>query len=495
MVGAVDAIGLHARLRPQAIAAEDLTRGQSWTYAALNRAVGQWAAALIAQGIRPGDRVAALAKNDVCLPILHHACARLGALYVPLNWRLSAAEITSLLEDCRPALLVGDGLLTTLAASHGGIPLASLAAQADSLAPLAEAPFDRALPSLILYTSGTSGRPKGVLLSEKNIDQTAISFSILGEVTQRSSFLCDAPMFHIIGLITSLRPALLRGGRLIVSDGFIPARTLARLSDPDLGITHYFCVPQMAALLRAEPAFDPERLRHLVAIFTGGAPHPAPAIQAWLDVGIPIVDGFGMSEAGTVFGMPVDRAIIAGRAGAAGIAMPGLQTRIIGASGDDCGPGEAGELLLKGENITAGYWQRPDDTAQAFTEDGWFRTGDIARADAEGFHWLVDRKKDMFISGGENIFPAEVEAAAIAHPDIAECAVVGLPDARWGEVGHLSVVLKAGSTLSAEGLLAFLETRIARFKLPKSILFVPALPRNGAGKLIKAEIKRQLSER
>jgi fatty-acyl-CoA synthase len=334
-----------------------------------------------------------------------------------------------------------------------------------------------------------------VLLSEKNIDQTAISFSVLGEVTQRSSFLCDAPMFHIIGLITSLRPALLRGGRLIVSDGFIPARTLARLSDPELGITHYFCVPQMAALLRAEPAFDPERLRHLVAIFTGGAPHPAPAIQAWLDVGIPIVDGFGMSEAGTVFGMPVDRDIIAGRAGAAGIAMPGLQTRIIGVSGDDCGPGEAGELLLKGENITAGYWQRPDETAHAFTDDGWFRTGDIARADAEGFHWLVDRKKDMFISGGENIFPAEVEAAAIAHPDIAECAVVGLPDARWGEVGHLSVVLKAGSKLSAEGLLAFLETRIARFKLPKTILFVPALPRNGAGKLIKAEIKRQLSER
>ncbi|WP_395828961.1 AMP-binding protein [Elstera sp.] len=495
MVGAVDAIGLHARLRPDAIAAEDLTRGQSWTYAALNRAVGQWAAALTAQGIRAGDRVAALAKNDAWLPILHHACARLGALYVPLNWRLSATEITSLLEDCRPALLVGDGLLTTLAASHGGIPLAVLAAQADGLAPLAEEPFDRALPSLILYTSGTSGRPKGVLLSEKNIDQTAISFSVLGEVTQRSSFLCDAPMFHIIGLITSLRPALLRGGRLIVSDGFIPARTLARLSDPELGITHYFCVPQMAALLRAEPAFDPERLRHLVAIFTGGAPHPAPAIQAWLDVGIPIVDGFGMSEAGTVFGMPVDRDIIAGRAGAAGIAMPGLQTRIIGVSGDDCGPGEAGELLLKGENITAGYWQRPDETAHAFTDDGWFRTGDIARADAEGFHWLVDRKKDMFISGGENIFPAEVEAAAIAHPDIAECAVVGLPDARWGEVGHLSVVLKAGSKLSAEGLLAFLETRIARFKLPKTILFVPALPRNGAGKLIKAEIKRQLSER
>lgn len=494
MVGAVDAIGLHARLRPHAVAAEDLTRGQSWTYAALNRAVGQWAAALTAQGIRTGDRVAALAKNDVWLPILHHACARLGALYVPLNWRLSAAEIARVLDDCRPALLVGDGVLATLAPAHGGLTLATLAAQADSLAPLPEAPFDRARPSLILYTSGTSGRPKGVLLSEKNIDQTAINFSVLGEVTQRSSFLCDAPMFHIIGLITSLRPALLQGGRLLVSDGFSPARTLARLSDPALGITHYFCVPQMAALLRAEPTFDPDRLRHLAAIFTGGAPHPAPAIHAWLEVGIPIVDGFGMSEAGTVFGMPLDRAIIAGRAGSAGIAMPGVQTRIVGADGDDCAVGEAGELLLKGDNITAGYWQRPDETAQAFTDEGWFRTGDIVRADAEGFHWLVDRKKDMFISGGENIFPAEVEAAAIAHPDVAECAVVGLPDPRWGEVGHLSAVLKSGASLSAEALLAFLETRIARYKLPKTILFVSALPRNGAGKLMKAEIKRQLSD-
>lgn len=494
MAGAVDAIGLHARLRPHAIAAEDLTHGKRWTYAALNQSVGQGAAALKARGIRAGDRVAALAKNDVWLPILHHACARLGALYVPLNWRLSVAEVTGLLEDCRPALLVGDELLGTLAGSHQGIPLASLVAEADGIDALPEVPFDRNLPSLILYTSGTSGRPKGVLLSEKNIDQTALNFSILGEVTRQSSFLCDAPMFHIIGLITSIRPALQRGGRLVVSDGFIPARTLARLSDPDLGITHYFCVPQMAALLRAEPAFDPECLRHLVAIFTGGAPHPAPAIQAWLDVGIPIADGFGMSEAGTVFGMPVDRAVIAGRAGSAGIAMPGVQTRIIGANGSDCAPGEAGELLLKGETLTAGYWQRPEETAQAFTEDGWFRTGDIVRADAQGFHWLVDRKKDMFISGGENIFPAEVEAAAIAHPDIAECAVVGLPDARWGEVGHLSAVLKAGASLTAEGLLAFLETRIARFKLPKTIHFVPALPRNGAGKLIKAEIKRQLSK-
>lgn len=492
MVAAVDAIGLHARLRPQALAVEDLTRGQSWSYAALNHAVGQWASALAARGIGAGDRVAALAKNDAWLLILHYACARLGALYVPLNWRLSGVEITNLLEDCRPALLVGDGLLASLGAVPASLPLTTLAAEADALPPRLEDAFDRTQPSLILYTSGTSGRPKGVLLSEKNIEQTAVNFSVLGEVTHHSRFLCDAPMFHVIGLITSLRPALLRGGGLLISDGFMPARTLARLSDPVLRISHYFCVPQMAALLRAEAGFDPDRLRHLTAIFTGGAPHPAPAIQAWLDVGIPIVDGFGMSEAGTVFGMPLDRQIIAGRAGSAGIAMPGVLTRLVTDDGATCGPGQVGELLLKGETITAGYWQRPDETAKAFTPEGWFRTGDLARADAQGFHWLVDRKKDMFISGGENIFPVEIEAAAIAHPEIAECAVVGLPDARWGEVGHLSVVLKAGATLSAEALLAFLETRIARYKLPKTIRFVPALPRNGAGKLLKAEIKRHL---
>ncbi|MGD2134287.1 MAG: AMP-binding protein, partial [Maricaulaceae bacterium] len=281
MTGAIDHLGLHARLTPDRLAARDLTQGRQWTYADLDRATARCAGALAARGVGVGDRVASLAKNRVGLAMLHLACARLGAIYVPLNWRLSPAEIAALVEDCDPRLICGDAALD--AAGLNGIGLDALEDEVEHAAPHPLAPTEPDRPSLILYTSGTSGRPKGVLLSERNLTETAINFSMLGEVTHDSRFLCDAPMFHVIGLVANIRPALMRGAAFLVSDGFVPARTLERLGDPALGVTHYFCVPQMAAALRAEPAFDPARLEGLTAIFTGGAPHPAASIRAWLD--------------------------------------------------------------------------------------------------------------------------------------------------------------------------------------------------------------------
>jgi fatty-acyl-CoA synthase len=301
-------------------------------------------------------------------------------------------------------------------------------------------------------------------------------------------------MFHVIGLITNIRPALMQGGAFLVSDGFVPARTLARLGDPSLGITHYFCVPQMASALRAEPGFDPGRLQGLTAIFTGGAPNPAADIRTWLADGIAMVDGYGMSEAGTVFGMPLDPVLIDAHAGSAGLATPAVHTRIVDAASKDCPPGEAGELLLKGDNLAKGYWRRPEDTRSAFTLDGWFRTGDIVRADAKGYHWIVDRHKDMFISGGENIYPAEVEVVLAGHPGIAECALVGVPDSRWGEVGHLFLVAAAGAVLDPEKILAHIATRLARYKVPKHVSVIAALPRNGAGKVLKTKLRNQQAD-
>jgi len=172
--------------------------------------------------------------------------------------------------------------------------------------------------------------------------------------------------------------------------------------------------------------------------------------------------------------------------------MPSVRTRIVDDQDRDCPPGTAGELLLKGDNVFLGYWRRIEETARAFTEDGWFRTGDIARADAEGYHWLVDRKKDMFISGGENVYPAEIEAALADHPSIVECAVVGLPDARWGEVGHLVATCREGATLELAAILAHLENRLARYKLPKTLTVVAALPRTASGKIQKTLLREQL---
>lgn len=486
----MDHVAVQARLQPERVAAVDLASGRGWTYAELDVTIARAVGVLRHRGLGEGDRLAALGQNRVLLAVLHLACARLGAMFVPLNWRLSPAEIAALIEDAEPALIVGDRQMTALGVE--GVDLDALQAEIDAAQPAAAEPVDRERPSLILYTSGTSGRPKGALLSERNLDQTAINFGRLGKLTHQSAFLVDAPMFHIIGLITSIRPALMHGGTVLVSEGFEPGRTLRRLGDPALGVTHYFCVPQMAAMLRQQPGFDAATLRRLTAVFTGGAPHPAADIRAWLAEGVPVADGYGMSEAGTVFGMPADIGLIDVRAGSAGLAMPTVATRIVDEHDRDCPPGVAGELLLKGDNVFQGYWRRPEETVRAFTADGWFRTGDIARADAEGYHWLVDRKKDMFISGGENVYPAEIEAALADHPGIAECAVIGMPDPRWGEVGHLVATPRDGAVLDLAAILDHLESRLARYKLPKTLVLVAALPRTGSGKILKTVLREQL---
>ncbi len=486
-----DYLALHAQLQPEARAAHDLTTGKSWTYQSFDRAASQFAAVLRGRSIGPGDRVVSLARNRAELILLHFACARLGAIYVPLNWRLSAAEIAALITDAEPGLVVGDALLQS--AKLKGVALEELAEAADAEAPLPRTVGDWDAASLILYTSGTSGKPKGVLLSERNIWQTALNFSVFGRVTHASAFLCDTPMFHVIGLITNIRPAIMRGGSFVVSDGFVPARTLERLANPALGITHYFCVPQMAALLRAEPAFNPDTLRRLTAIFSGGAPHAAAAIRAWCRDGIAIADGFGMSEAGTVSCMPLDVRLIESHAGSAGVVPPGIGAQIRDEQGQICLVGVPGELFIKGANIGQGYWRRPDSTREAFDEDGWFRTGDVARFDKDGFLWLIDRKKDMFISGGENIYPAEIEGALAAHPAIKECAVIGVVDERWGEVGHLVIVSAPGAQIAWPAIVDYLESRLARYKIPKSFSVVDALPRNAAGKILKTTLRASVA--
>ncbi|QUD88322.1 AMP-binding protein [Phenylobacterium montanum] len=484
----VDHVGVHARLQPDWLAAVDLTSGRRLTYAELDREAQACAGLLVGEwGCGPGDRVACLSKNRLEMIVLHLACARAGLIFAPLNWRLSRTELVDILADAEPRLVVGDDQL----AEHG-----IEGAAFDDWWPDLAAREPRGLPrpdpdaaSLILYTSGTSGRPKGVMLSARNLDETAQNFSLLGRVTPQSVFLVDSPMFHVIGLIASVRPAFLQGAAILVSDGFQPARTLSRLADPALGVTHYFCVPQMASRLRREPGFDPDALRRLTAVFTGGAPHPADEIRAWLTDRIPVVDGYGMSEAGTVFGMPPDVTQIARKAGSVGVPTPGVRVRIVGEDDQPVAPGEAGELQLQGRNLFQGYWRRPAETAAAFTADGWFRTGDIAVRDEDGFYRLVDRKKDMFISGGENVYPAEVEAILAGHPDLVEVAVIGHPDPSWGEIGVCFYVAVSGRSPEGEALRAHVAAALARYKVPKHFLALPNLPRNGAGKVLKPALR------
>jgi fatty-acyl-CoA synthase len=487
MVGASDYLALHARLAPNALAIQDLTSDRHWTYGSFDRSVAQWARLLRQRGVTRGERVAALAKNRAELIFLHLACARIGAIYVPLNWRLSTAEIAAIAASAAPRMVLCDRSVSEHPPAADSLD--AFSHEALGVDPLPPEAVDSDAPSLILYTSGTSGHPKGVLLSERNIWKTGLNFSIVARVTHHSAMLCDTPMFHVIGLITNIRPILMRGGRIVVSDGFQAARTLARLADSLLGITHYFCVPQMAAMLRADPSFDPQKLRGLTGIFSGGGPHAADAIRAWTKHGIPMADGFGMSEAGTVSCMPLDVQQIDAHAGSAGIIAPGVEVRIVNAEGQVCGNGTAGELWVRGENVTSGYWGQSNDGAGGIDKDGWLRSGDIAKLDADGYLWLIDRKKDMFISGGENIYPAEIEAALAAHPSILECAVIGVADARWGEVGHLFVVRSASNSIEMGDIESYLADKLARYKIPKTMSVIEALPRNGAGKVLKTALR------
>jgi fatty-acyl-CoA synthase len=248
----------------------------------------------------------------------------------------------------------------------------------------------------------------------------------------------------------------------------------------------------MAAMLRAVPGFDPSMLRGLTGFFTGGAPHAPADVLKWVKDGVQISNGFGMSECGTVSHTPLDPALVVHHAGSVGMPTPRTQARIVDEDNRGLPPGTAGELQIRGANLFSGYWRQPEATRDAFTQDGWFNTGDIAQIDAHGFLWIVDRKKDMFISGGENVYPAEVEAAVAGLAGVAEVAVIGVPDNRWGEVGHLALVAVPGADITHDAVLAHLDGRLARYKLPRHVTILDALPRNGAGKVLKAQLREIL---
>ncbi|MBA3895965.1 MAG: AMP-binding protein [Sphingomonadaceae bacterium] len=481
MAGPVDDVACQARLQPGRIAAIDLASGQRWTYAELDRDIGACARVIAGHGLRLGDRLAAFAHNHVLLAILHAACARLGVIYVPLNWRLAEEELASIVADAEPALLIYDD---DRERGMSALSLVELGQAITAAAPLETEPHDGHRPSLILYTSGTSGQPKGALLSERNLAETAINIGVLARIGNASRVLNDSPMFHVIGLVINIRAYWLQGGTVLVSGGFDAARTIALIADPELGVTHYFCVPAMAAMLRQHADFAADKFRSLTAVFTGGAPNPAAEIIAWLDDGIAMVNGYGMSENGTLICMPVAIDEIRKRPTSAGVPTARVEVRVVDQADRPVPPGTPGEIQVRGPNLASGYWRRPEETAKTFLPDGWFVTGDIATIDAEGFVTIADRRKDMYISGGENVYPVEIESVVAGFAGVAHCAAVGVPDATWGEVGHLFVVA-VSEVFDGDALRDHLATRLARYKMPKRIILIDELPRNGAGKVQK----------
>ncbi|HEY5411940.1 MAG TPA: AMP-binding protein [Caulobacteraceae bacterium] len=503
----IDPVAYWGQVQPNKLAIGDFASGLKLTYGEFDRRIDRCAALLEQTLGEPiGERVAVLSRNSLDFLAIHFACIRIGAIFVPLNWRLAAAEISVLVQDSSPRLLFVEREFQPVAdAMTGGHTI-------DRIWPLEPEPFQALIdaapatpsrprpdrsnqPSTLLYTSGTTGRPKGVMFSERNAFASNINFALSTRLGASSVMMCDMPLFHVAGLMAGARAPLLMGATLLLSPRFDPELALQRLSDRALGITHTFYVTQMTQTLREHPAYAKADLSRLVCLVTGGAPNPAANVQRWLDDGVIMADGFGMSETGSAFNMPLDDPErIRRKVGSSGLPLVTLKYRLVKPDGADAAPGEVGELRLKGPSVTIGYWNNPEATAAAFDEQGYLKSGDLAYADEDGFLFIVDRLKDMFISGGENVYPTEIEAVIAELDVVSEAAVIAVPDPQWGEAGLAYVVPVPGAQITPEAIIEHVRSRLARYKAPKRVIITEHLPRTASGKLQKTVLRERALE-
>jgi fatty-acyl-CoA synthase len=493
-----------SRRTPDAIALYEPLSGRRWTYEHLDRRANRLAHALSGVGVGRGDRVALLAHNRGEHFEALFACAKLGALFAPLNWRLAPAEIDGVLADAEPLVLIYDRpCAETMAAlsapvphtlsldepAAGGHPYEQFLAAASDAPIGADVDLEEAL--ILCYSSGTTGRPKGALLSHRQLLFNALSTHLAIRLSSSDSTLVFMPLFHTGGLNCLATPLLHNGGRVVIVPGFEAERSLQIASDEK--ITLHMGVPTIFQLWREAARFDRVDLSSARMALCGGAPCPLPLIEVYRERGILFRQGYGLTEVGpNCFSLTPEDAFR--KAGSVGWPNFYLQSRIVDDAGAQLPAGEVGELALGGPMVTLGYFRNPEATAHAFRGTRWFHTGDLVRRDEEGYHYIVDRKKDMFISGGENVYPAEVELALSLLPGVAEACVIGVPDTRWGEVGRAVVVAAAGVRLDEKMVLAHLATRLARYKIPKSVVFTDALPRNPTGKLLRPHVRERFGQ-
>lgn len=490
-----DWLRMRADLSPSKVALVDrVGRRGEITYAAWNREVDRTARWLSERlGVGRGDRVAALAMNCVELLDLWFACGKLGAVYQPLNWRLTAVELAALVADARPVVFVyGPDFLEPVRVLREKAPgvrrwvaLEAKAAEGDgALAerePVADAPVTPAGvspedPWVLCYTGGTTGTPKGAVLTFRSVLANAVNTVAGWGIGAEDIAVLDAPLFHAGGLSVFTSPLVYVGGTSIVCRSFSADRVLELVAGRR--ITLLFGVPTMFLAIQSHPAFGSVDFSGLKLVITGGAPCPPPIFETFWTRGVDFRMGYGLTEAGpNNFGMPKEQ--VRRKPGSVGLPLPQVEVRIV-QDGRECGVDEVGEILIRGPHVCAGYWEKPDETARTIV-DGWLHTGDLGRRDAEGFHCVVGRKKELIISGGENIYPAEIEAVLAGHPSVAEAAVLGAPDPTWGEVPRALVVPK--QEVTADQLIAYCLERLGRYKIPRSFTFVKELPRTAAGKI------------
>ena len=497
-----DWIAHHAEVRGDRTAAIDLATQRRFTYAQFDDRIDRLATHLAGLGVKKGERVAVLAVNSTDILETQFACFRLGAIFTPLNIRLTVHELAFIVSDAAPRVLAHDGDFASMAEElkkQCGVPhlLAYGAAYEKTLAAsdrLAQhTPCAMEDVCTIMYTSGTTGKPKGSQTTHLMNFINCINLGIGVFISQKTNHLCVLPLFHTGGLNCYVNPVFHAGGCNIVMRAFDPGETLRIIGDPAIGLTHFFGVPSIYQFMGAHPAFANTDFSRLQIAGVGGAPMPVPLLKIWEARGLTLVQGYGMTETSPAV-LVLDAEDAARKAGSAGRPVLHGELKIVDDEGNPVKPGEMGELWVKGPNITPGYWNRPEANKTSFT-DGWLHTGDAARQDADGFYYIVDRTKDMYISGGENVYPAEVEDTLYQIPQIAEAAVIGQPDGTWGETGLAIVVKKPGQELTEAQVIAHCRERLARFKCPSRVLFIDALPRNATGKVHKPTLRASFLEK
>jgi len=496
-----DLLGERARLSPGKTALVFVPTGERLTYRRLDERAVRTAAAWRALGLTKGDRVGLLAHNRVEFLDGFFAAGKSGVIVVPLGTRLTARELAHVVRDSGMRALVYDGAFAAIVrelramvaverwialdepVAPGDVRLSDVVARTPDPGP--RTPVSPEDPYCLLYTSGTTGKPKGVILPHRMIAWNAYSTALGWQLREDDVSPIYTPLYHAGGLGAFLMPIFAIGGTVVLHAGFDPAeiwRTMERER-----CTVALGVPTTWKLLMEAPEFAAVDLSHVRWLISGGAPLPLYIIEAYQRRGVVFRQGYGLTEVGVnCFAMSNEDSVA--KKGSVGRPLMFTRAKVVGADGAELADGEVGELLLAGPHVCSGYWNNPQATAAAIDADGFFHTGDLARRDGDGFFFIAGRKKDMLISGGVNVYPAEIEGELLLHPAVADAAVVGVPHETWGEVGVAFVVLRPGRTCSGDALAEFLAGRLARYKIPKEFVFVDSLPRTAYGKVVKGEL-------
>ena len=462
------------------------------SYADLNSRTNRLHAALVRLGVGKGDRVAVLSDNRPEYIEAFFACAKLGAVLAPISWRLAEPEMAWQVEDSEPAIVIASGEWAGAAERifegprliFGGTYEEALSREPD-VEPETSNSWDD--PLMILYTSGTTGLPKGAVLTHGNFFWGNLNMLVSVDISEDDVSLVFLPMFHIGGWNVNTLPVFLKGGTVVLERAFDPAKTLGIIQKKK--VTWLMGVPATYLFMSQQPAFEHADFSSVRSMVVGGAPMPESLLQTYTSRGIKITQGYGLTELSpNALLLPMEHAT--SKLGSAGKPYFFSDTRLVDEQDAVIEGTGTGEIVARGPIVMPGYWKRADATSEAI-KDGWLHTGDVGRKDEDGFFWVVDRKKDMIITGGENVYPAEVENALYEHSDIGEAAVIGIPDDKWGEKVHAIVVPKEGADLTEDAISDHCRARLAGFKVPRSIeLRKEPLPRTPAGKVKKTELRQ-----